>query len=250
WMSRKDNPFFAKSLVNRYWKHFFGRGLVDPEDDMRETNPPSNKELLEGLARHFVEKGFDLKDLVRTICRSTAYQLTSLPNEHNANDRQAFSRFYPRRLSAEVLLDAIDQFNGTKTAFPGMPDGARAVQIPDHGGVNSYFLTVFGKPQGASACECERSGDASLAQSLHLLNSQDIHGKVGSGIAKTMAADARPDAEKLDEIYLRGFSRAPTDDERKIALAHLAKADAKAKAAAWEDVVWALINTKEFLFNH
>jgi len=124
------------------------------------------------------------------------------------------------------------------------------VQIPDHGGVNSYFLTVFGKPAGSSACECERSGDASLAQSLHLLNSSDIHGKMSNGIAKTLAADARPDVEKIDELYLRAFARPASENEKKVALAHIAKADAKAKQGAWEDVVWALINTKEFLFNH
>jgi hypothetical protein len=250
WMGRKDNPFFAKSLVNRYWKHFFGRGIVDPEDDMRETNPPANRELLETLAKRFVETNFDLKELCRTIVKSSVYQLSSLPNEHNTADRQSFSRYYPRRLSAEVLLDAIDAFNGTTTAFQGLPAATRAVQIPDHGGVNSYFLTVFGKPAGASACECERSGDASLAQSLHLLNSSDIHGKMGAGIAKTLAADARPDPEKVDELYYRAFARPATEAERKIALAHVGKADAKAKQGAWEDVVWALINTKEFLFNH
>ncbi len=250
WMSKKDNPFFAKSVVNRYWKHFFGRGIVDPEDDMRETNPPANRELLEALAKRFVETNFDLKELCRTIVKSNVYQFSSLPNEHNAGDRQSFSRYYPRRLSAEVLLDAIDTFNGTSTSFQGLPAATRAVQIPDHGGVNSYFLTVFGKPAGASACECERSGDASLAQSLHLLNSQDIHGKMSAGVAKTLAADARPDPEKVDDLYYRAFSRPASDGEKKVALAHLAKADAKAKQGAWEDVVWALINTKEFLFNH
>jgi hypothetical protein len=250
WMSKKENPFFAKSLVNRYWKHFFGRGIVDPEDDMRETNPPSNRELLDTLAKRFLDTNFDLKELCRTIVKSSVYQLSSLPNEHNATDRQSFSRYYPRRLGAEVLLDAIDAFNGTSTSFQGLPAGVRAVQIPDHGGVTSYFLTVFGKPAGSSACECERSGDASLAQSLHLLNSSDIHGKMGAGIAKTLAADARPDPEKVDDLYYRAFSRPATEAEKKIALAHVAKADAKAKQGAWEDVVWALINTKEFLFNH
>ncbi|HYF00647.1 MAG TPA: DUF1549 and DUF1553 domain-containing protein, partial [Planctomycetota bacterium] len=250
WMSKKDNPFFAKSLVNRYWKHFFGRGIVDPEDDMRETNPPANRELLELLSKRFLETNYDLKELCRTIVKSSVYQLSSLPNEHNAGDRQSFSRYYPRRLAAEVLLDAIDSFNGTSTSFQGLPAQTRAVQIPDHGGVNSYFLTVFGKPAGSSACECERSGDASLAQSLHLLNSSDIHGKMSNGIAKTLAADARPDAEKVDELYLRAFARPASENEKKVALAHIGKADAKAKQGAWEDVVWALINTKEFLFNH
>jgi len=250
WLTKKDNPFFARTLVNRYWKHFFGRGIVDPEDDMRDTNPATNRELLDALTKDFSSK-YDLKDLIRTICRSTTYQLSSLPNGQNATDRQSFSRYYPRRLTAEVLLDSIDQMNGSATAFAGLPQGSRAVQIPDHGGVNSYFLTVFGKPGGASACECERSGDASLAQSLHLLNSPDIHGKMSSGVAKELSGDMkRTDADKLQELYLRAFGRTASEHEMKYAMNHVTKAEAKDKPAAYEDVVWALINTKEFLFNH
>jgi hypothetical protein len=251
WLTKPGNPFFARTLVNRYWKHFFGRGIVDPEDDMRDTNPASNKELLDALTKKFVESGYDLKDLIRTICRSTTYQLSSLPNGKNATDRQSFSRYYPRRLPAEVLLDAIDQMNGSVTAFTGMPSGSRAVQIPDHGGVQSYFLTVFGKPGGASACECERSVDASLAQSLHLLNSPDIHGKMSSGVAKELSGDMkRTDADKVQELYLRAFGRPASEHEMKYATSHLAKFEGKDRPAAYEDVVWALINTKEFLFNH
>jgi hypothetical protein len=251
WLTKPGNPFFARTLVNRYWKHFFGRGIVDPEDDMRDTNPASNKELLDTLAKKFVESGYDLKELVRTITRSTTYQLSSLPNGKNATDRQSFSRYYPRRLPAEVLLDAIDQMNGSVTAFTGMPAGSRAVQIPDHGGVQSYFLTVFGKPGGASACECERSVDASLAQSLHLLNSPDIHGKMSSGVAKELSGDMkRTDVDKVQELYLRAFGRPASEHEMKYATSHIAKFEAKERPAAFEDVVWALINTKEFLFNH
>jgi len=251
WLTKPGNPFFARTLVNRYWKHFFGRGIVDPEDDMRDTNPASNKELLDALTKKFVESGYDLKELVRAICRSTTYQLSSLPNGKNATDRQSFSRYYPRRLPAEVLLDAIDQMNGSVTAFTGMPSGSRAVQIPDHGGVQSYFLTVFGKPGGASACECERSVDASLAQSLHLLNSPDIHGKMSSGVAKELSGDMkRTDVDKVQELYLRAFGRPASEHEMKYATSHIGKFEAKDRPAAFEDVVWALINTKEFLFNH
>ncbi len=251
WLTKPNNPFFARTLVNRYWKHFFGRGIVDPEDDMRDTNPASNKELLDTLAKKFVESGYDLKELVRTITRSTTYQLSSLPNAQNATDRQSFSRYYPRRLNAEVLLDAIDQMNGSATTFQGMPAGVRAIQIPDHGGVQSYFLTVFGKPGGASACECERSVDASLAQSLHLLNSPDIHGKMSSGVAKELSGDMkRTDTEKVQELYLRAFGRPASDHEMKYAITHVQKFEPKDRPAAYEDVVWALINTKEFLFNH
>ncbi|HEY2837926.1 MAG TPA: DUF1549 domain-containing protein, partial [Pirellulales bacterium] len=155
WMGAKENPFFSRSLVNRYWKHFFGRGLVDPEDDMRVTNPATNPDLLDALAKDFIDHGFDLKHLVRTICTSTTYQLTAEPNEWNQDDKQNFSRYYPKRLNAEVLLDAIDQVTGTQTTFNGVPPGTRAVQLPDNG-FNSYFLTVFGRPEASSACECER----------------------------------------------------------------------------------------------
>ena len=251
WLTKPTNPFFARTLVNRYWKHFFGRGIVDPEDDMRDTNPPSNKELLDGLTKKFIDSGYDLKELIRTICRSATYQLSSLPNGQNATDRQSFSRYYPRRLNAEVLLDAIDQMNGSSTAFTGLPPGSRAIQIPDHGGVNSYFLTVFGKPGGASACECERSVDASLAQSLHLLNSPDIHGKMSSGVAKELSGDMkRTDTEKVQELYFRAFGRPASEHEMKYATSHIEKFQPKERPAAYEDVVWALINTKEFLFNH
>ena len=251
WMAAKDNPFFAKSLVNRYWKHFFGRGLVDPEDDMRVTNPASNPELLDALAKDFVDHNFDLKHLCRTICNSTTYQLSAEPNEWNQDDKQNFSRYYPKRLNAEVLLDAIDQVTGTQTSFGGIPVGTRAVQLPDNG-FNSYFLTVFGRPEASSACECERSSEANLAQSLHLLNSGEIQGKLtaGDGSAARLANDkARPHEVKVRELYLLAFARVPTPEEMTIALAHINKNE-MAPQRAYEDIVWALVNTKEFLFNH
>jgi len=251
WMSHPSNPFFARALVNRYWKHFFGRGIVDPEDDMRVTNPATNEALLDGLAQHFVASGFDMKDLVRTICRSNVYQLSAEPNAYNQNDKQNFSRYYPKRLNAEVLLDSIDQVTASGSGFGGLPAGTRAVQIPDNG-VNSYFLTVFGRPQGQSACECERSAEANLAQSLHLLNSNEVQGKLsaGAGRAALLAQDTmRTDAEKVRELYFWVYSRAPLDEELQIALAHIAKHEAT-KQVAYEDILWALINTKEFLFNH
>ena len=250
WMTAKDNPFFAPALVNRYWKHFFSRGLVDPEDDMRVTNPATNQQLLDALAQHFVESGFDLKDLIRTICTSTTYQLTSLPNDYNVNDKQNYSRYYPKRLPAEVLLDAIDSVTASKTTFGGLPQRVRAVQLPDNG-FNSYFLTVFGRPESSSACECERSSEANLAQSLHLLNSSEVQGKLsaGDGRAAQLAADKEASREqKVREIYLRVYSREPLPDESAVALEHLAKA--KDEKLAYEDILWALVNTKEFLFNH
>lgn len=251
WMADPNNPFFAKALVNRYWKHFFGRGLVDPEDDMRVTNPASNPELLDRLAKDFIDHKFDLKHLVRTICNSQTYQFNAEPNEWNRDDKQNFSRFYPRRLNAEVLLDAIDQVTGSPTNFGPIPAGTRAVQLPDNG-FNSYFLTVFGRPESSSACECERSSEANLAQSLHLLNSGEIQGKLtnGSGRAATFANDkTRDHAAKIRELYLLAFSRPPQADESAVALAHIEK-HKDAPQRAYEDIVWALINTKEFLFNH
>ncbi len=248
WMAEPGNPFFAKSLVNRYWKHFFGRGIVDPEDDMRVTNPPSNPELLDALAGSFIANGFDLKRLVRDICTSSAYQLSSEPNEYNGDDKQNFSSFYPRRLNAEPLYDAINQVANSTVAFSGMPAGTRAVQLPDSG-FTDYFLMVFGKPQAASACECERSDDANLAQSLHLLNSTDIQGKLaaGGGRPALLAADEeKSEEEKVDELYYWAFSRPAKDSEKKLIFEFLAGQPNKKQA--YEDVLWALFNTKEFLF--
>lgn len=249
WMAASDNPFFAKALVNRYWKHFFSRGLVDPEDDMRVTNPASNPELLQALAQHFIESKFDMKELVRTICTSQVYQFSAEPNDYNQNDKQNFSRYFPKRLNAEVLLDAVDQLTQSQTRFAGVPQGTRAVSLPDNA-FSSYFLTVFGRPEAASACECERSSEANLAQSLHLLNSSEIQGKVSSGRASQLAGDKeRTHEEKIRELYLTAFSREPSAEEVAIAVGHIAKNETNAKAA-YEDIIWALINTKEFLFNH
>jgi hypothetical protein len=251
WMTAKDNVFFARSLTNRYWKHFFDRGIVEPEDDIRETNPPTNPELLAALSKHFIDSNFDLKSLVRTICQSSTYQLSAIPNEYNQKDKQNFSRYYPKRLSAEVLYDGFHQVTATNERFGGMPEGTKATQLPDSS-VAPYFLKVFGQPQGDTACECERSQEANLAQSLHLLNSAEVQNKVaaGNGRAATLANDkARPDEEKIRELYRWVYSREPVSDELGIALAHIAKHKDNPKIA-YEDIVWALINTKEFLFNH
>lgn len=269
WMTSPENPWFAKSLVNRYWKHFFGRGLVDPEDDMRETNPPTHPELLDALAEHFVSSGFDLKELVRTIALSSTYQLSAEPNEHNARDRHHFSRFQPRRLPAEVLFDSIHAVAGSEVRFDGLPTGTRAVDLPDNSfNASSYFLTVFGRPEGSSACECERTQEASLSQSLHLINSKEIHQKIAADTARAarLAADPRDVTSKLVDLYRITSARDPSEAEIQAAQKHLAqianRAGSEVKDAAsdeevgkalregWEDIVWALINTKEFIFNH
>ena len=250
WLSRSDNPFFSQALVNRYWKHFLGRGLVEPEDDMRVTNPPSNPELLNGMAEYFVASGFDLKGLVRLICTSRTYQRSSLPNAFNQQDEQNYSRFLPRRLPAEVLSDSIDAVTKHATQYGGVPSTTRAVQLPDSG-FDSYFLTVFGRPEGESACECERSSEVSLAQTLHLINSKFMQTKLQEGRAKELAKVTKEEGQiaQLHDLYTIAFSRPPTSSEQRVALAYL-KEKSEAPQDAYEDLLWAVLNTKEFLFNH
>jgi hypothetical protein len=248
WIADPANPFFARTLANRYWKHFLGRGLVEPEDDLRITNPATDPALLDALAKSFADNKFDLKKLVRTICVSNTYRLSSLPNEWNASDRQNYSRFQPRRLPAEVLSDAIDAVTLTKPAFKGVAAGIRAIQLPDNQ-VESYFLSVFGRPDSASACECERSGDTSLAQSLHLYNSIELGKKTGGERLKKLVADKRPADEKLADLYRIALSRGPSPEELAGMKEYLESRTANV-SAAYEDILWALVNTKEFLFNH
>lgn len=263
WMGQPENPFFAKALVNRYWKHFFRRGLIEPEDDIRDSNPPTNPELLAALEQHFISSGFDLKDLIRIITQSRAYQLSSEPNEHNQLDHQNYSRYYPRRLPAEVLLDSIDHVTGSQTDFPNLPTGTRAIALPD----NSYnrsspFLRVFGRPEAESVCECERVQSSSLAQSLHLINAQEIKTKLAhaQGRAEQLAKSEATHEEKVRELYLAALAREPRPEELAIALEYLAEVPLGANDQPidpntalrqnLQDLIWALLNTKEFLFNH
>jgi hypothetical protein len=263
WMSSPNNSFFAKAVVNRYWKHFFRRGLVEPEDDIRDTNPPSNPELLAALEKHFLASGFDLKSLVKVITSSNAYQLSSVPNQHNIADQQNYSRYYPRRLQAEVFLDAIDDLAGSRTEFPNLPSGTRAIALPDNSYNNgSPFLKVFGRPENESVCECERVQSSSLAQSLHLINAKDFKTKLAKsdGRADLLAKSDKSNEEKIRELYSAAFSREPSEIELKANSEFLAESrtDAsgkpidpmKAKQECFQDLIWALINTKEFLFNH
>ncbi|MDG1897447.1 MAG: DUF1549 and DUF1553 domain-containing protein [Fuerstiella sp.] len=260
------NPYFAKILVNRYWKHFLGRGLVEPEDDMRVTNPATHPRLLDQLAKSFSESGYDLKALCRAICNSQTYQRSSFPNDHNSNDEQNFARYYPRRLAAEVMLDAMNEVAGARNNFNHQPVGVRAVALPDDSANNdSFFLRVFGRPQMDTACECERSASADLSQSLHLINSDAMHRILSASDGRAVKSSRDKDADnqtKVTELYQLALSRDPTDSEVSVALAHLQKKQERsaedpkvlssdqAAREGWEDIIWVVVNTKEFLFNH
>jgi hypothetical protein len=253
WLVDPKNPFFARAVANRYWAHFFTRGIVDPLDDMRVTNPPSNPELLDALAKTLVDHQYSLKSLIKVIVKSRTYQLSAIPNEFNKNDKQTYARYYPKRLSAEVLLDAVGQVTGSPTVFSGLPQDRfapqRAIMLPDES-FASYFLDVFGRPQRISACECERVSEANLAQALHLLNSDEVQQKLSraGGRADELAKDPkRSDEDKVTELFLWAFARKPSPEDMKTALEHIAKHE-KNKKLAYENIIWALINTKEFLF--
>lgn len=249
WMVRPDNPFFARAFCNRVWGHLLGRGLVDPVDDLRETNPPSNPELLDALAKDFIDHKFDVKHLIRTICTSRVYQLSAEPNEWNRHDRQNHARFYGKRLIAEVLLDAVDQVCGTRTQFNKMSRRSRAIDLP-HEAFGSYFLDVFDRPPRSSACECARSTGASLSQVLHLSNSPEVEDKIaaGDGRIARLVKDRVPPARAVEELYLVAFARYPTAEEARQALGHVERhGDLK---RGLEDLAWALLNSREFLFNH
>src|SRR5262249_385791 len=253
----------AKTVANRYWAHFFGRGIVDPLDDMRITNPPSNPELLDALAQNLIDNKYSLKALIKTICKSRTYQLSSAPNEFNKHDKHAYARYYPERLEAEVPLDGLCQVTDSPTRFNGLPGDKnapnRAIMLPDES-FASYFLDVTGRPQRISACECERVNEANLAAVLHMLNSDEVQGKLtrAGGRADALAKpdDKRSDEEQVEEPCLWAFASKPTSEDREAALAHIEKMvkknpmnPAAGKKVAYENIIWALVNTKEFWFN-
>ena len=250
WLVASENPWFARNLANRFWAHFFGRGIIEPVDDVRASNPPSNPELLAALTRQLVDYRFDPKSLIRFITASRTYQTSSHPNETNENDEQNFSRAVFRRLPAEVLMDSVSDVTGVPEKFAGVPVGFRAVQLWDSQ-QQHYFLKLFGRPARVTACECERSTGASVGQALHLMNSSVIQTKLaheGGNIAR-LASGTTDDATLADELYLSFFSRLPTDAEKSNATQHLAAHRATRRQAV-EDLAWSMLNSLEFVFNH
>ena len=248
WLTAAQNPFFARNLANRTWAHFLGRGLVEPIDDVRDTNPPSNPELLDALAKQVVDTKFDVKQLIRAITKSRTYQLSSKPNATNEKDEINYSRSLFRRIDAEVMLDMVSQTLGVPEKFGGAAPDTRAIQLWDSK-VNHYFLKLYGRPQRATACECERIVEPSVSQILHLLNSPEIHAKLTherGNIAKWVR-DKKGDAELVDEIYLTFYSRLPSEPERKTSVDFLQR-NATARRQAAEDLAWTLMNTLEFGF--
>ena len=249
WMTTPENPYFSKALANRIWARFMGIGLVDAVDDMRATNPPSNPALLDALAKEFVDHKFDLKHLMKTILKSQAYSLSSNPTPNNATDRQNYARYKPHRLPAEALFDAVCFATGMPEHYFGFPNGTRAIDLPDQA-VNSYFLATFGRSERETACECERSYAPNLSQTLHLMNSPEIQGKIADdkGFVSSLIKDKKSNSEAVEALYLRTFSRRPNEAEFKEAVSLIDAA--KDRKAALEDFTWMLLNSKEFLFNH
>jgi hypothetical protein len=249
WMTAPDNAFFARSTVNRIWYHLNGKGIVDPVDDFRDSNPSANDELLDALARDFVSHRFSFKHLVRVIMNSRTYQLSAGTNELNKDDTKYFSHAVTKLLPAEPLLDALCTAMEVPEKFAGMPAGTRAVQLPD-GEFNHPFLKTFGQPARELACECERESDSNLAQALQLINGPTVNEKLrapGNRIGRLLGKKVA-DSEILQDLYFSTLSRPPSADDIKVSLEYVAKAPDKRKA--WEDVLWALINSKEFLFRH
>jgi hypothetical protein len=248
WLTSDENPFFAQNLANRVWQHFFGIGIIEPVDDVRVSNPPSNPELLEALAKKFMEYDYDLRKLVKDICLSNTYQRSTMRNESNLTDEKNFAHQSVRRIKAESMLDIISQVTGTKDDFAKLPVGARATQIAD-GTTSTYFLTTFGRATRETACSCEVKMEPTLSQALHLLNGDTVNNKIRSGglIKKWREEGLTPD-QIVDRMYVTTLSRKPTEQER-ADLSSLYAEGANVDQGL-EDIFWALLNSREFLFNH
>jgi hypothetical protein len=249
WITSPDNDLFARNIVNRFWGYYLGLGLVEPIDDMRATNPASVPALLDALAEDFVANGYDLKHLMRTIMTSRVYQLSSVPRRENIALERLFVHYNVKRLPAEVLLDAIDDACGTQERFAGVPLGTRAIELPDSN-YNSYFLDTLGRPLRTIACECERTSQPNLAQVLHIANGDLIQKKLSdnNGRIAALAKDEVPLEQAIETLYQVTFSRTPTSAERENGVTIVEGADNRQQGL--EDLTWALLNSREFLFNH
>jgi hypothetical protein len=248
WLASPENPYFARNLANIVWAHFFGQGIVDPVDDVRVSNPASNPELLDALAAQLTDYRYDFKKLVRDICLSRTYQLSSIPNESNAGDERNFAHSTVRRIRAEVLLDALGTVTGSTEKLRGLPQGARAVEIAD-GRTSTYFLTTFGRATRETPCSCEVKMEPNLSQALHLLNGDAVNAKVvNGGLVKKWLKEPRPREEIVEELYLRTFGRCPTETEKTKIDAFFV--EGKSADVVLNDLFWALLNAKEFVFNH
>lgn len=249
WVTAAENPYFAKSMANRLWSYLNGKGIIDPVDDIRAGNPPSNPELLDALTADFIKNKFSIKHLLRTIAASATYQRSIEPNATNADDTDNFARARPRRLTAEQLLDSVRAATGTQNKFPGLPLGFRAAQLPDPAAGRDDFLKQFGLPVRESPCECERRNEMSLEQAMALVNGPTLTGSVSQPAGRLAELfKAKPDDKKIvEELYLAVLCRFPTPEETDRMTKVLAKAAKKQEAA--EDLMWALLNTPAFLFN-
>jgi hypothetical protein len=250
WLIKPDNPFFAKVEVNRLWSQLFGRGLVEPNDDFRESNPPANAELLAALAKDFAEHKFDRKHVLKTICNSRTYQTSFRTNDFNKSDIKYNSHYQPRLLSAEQLLDAICQLADVPEKFGSLPEGTKATQLPAPDMAKSEFLKIFGQPERQTVCACERSNESNLGMAIQFFNGPLVYGKLRdpNNRFRRLMNEKKSDEEIVTELYLAGVSRKPTAKELDVSLKHISsKPD---RAAALEDVCWAILNTNEFLFQH
>ena len=248
WLASDENPFFSQNLSNIVWAHFFGKGIIQEVDDVRISNPPVNKELLDALSQKLREYNYDFKKLVRDICTSRTYQLSTKTNETNEKDTTNFSHATLRRMRAEVLLDAITQVTTTSNKFPGLPSGARAVQIAN-GNTSTYFLTTFGRAKRETVCSCEVKMEPNLSQALHMLNGDTVNAKVTQGgLVATRLGEEVPHEKIIEEIYIRCLTRKPTEKELTNLMELVSQEENKQQAL--EDVFWALLNSREFVFNH
>jgi len=248
WLASSENPYFARNLANIVWAHFFGRGIIHPVDDVRVSNPPVNPELLDDLAKHFTDYNYDFKKLVRDICTSRTYQLATKTNESNAGDDRNFAHSTLRRMRAEVMLDCITQVTDTQNKFQGLPLGARAVQIAD-GNTSTYFLQAFGRATRGTVCSCEVKVEPNLSQALHMLNGETVNQKIQEGkLIERRLAEKKTPAEIADELYIRLLTRHPT--EKETAAVNAALTGVEDPKPVLEDLFWALLNSREFLFNH